>query len=359
MKRHDGPATWESKVRGLLLGLALGDAIGSKASEIPREGQLDAGVATQLAAWTTEGLLRTATRYGGYVIGNPLSVVQYAYQRWATLRGGVPQTDDWNPYFELDGIEIIGWLAQVPAMKNERGSSPSTMNAVLTGRPTTSAGCQAMLRGLPIAAFIGQRSDRHPNQAEQIERYARSLAVLTHDHELSSASAAFSVRLAAECLTEERAFEPAFRRALDDRIAPPIAERLVAAYNYAKEAPCAPETLERLAPDKTGASALAGGIYVAMSFPDADTVSEALEFAGWAPDGDSVAAVAGALLGALHGFEALPVALTSRLELGWVVDALARDLALQVRENQAGGGWKGDGNEDPLDPWWDTKYPGV
>lgn len=78
-----------------------------------------------------------------------------------------------------------------------------------------------------------------------------------------------------------------------------------------------------------------------------------------APDGDSVAAVAGALLGALHGLEALPVALISRLELGWVVDALARDLALQVRENQAGDGWKGDGYEEPLDPWWDTKYPGV
>ena len=79
-----------------------------------------------------------------------------------------------------------------------------------------------------------------------------------------------------------------------------------------------PQTLERLAPDKTGLSALTGGIYVAMSFPDVDTVGEALEFAGWAPDGDSVAAVAGALLGAVHGYEALPTRLDqqARARLG-------------------------------------------
>ena len=88
---------------------------------------------------------------------------------------------------------------------------------------------------------------------------------------------------------------------------------------------------------------MAGGIYVALSFPDLDTVDEALEFAGWAPDGDSVAAVAGALLGAVHGYEALPTALCARLELGWVMDTLARDLARQTTENQAGDGWKGDG----------------
>ena len=71
VRRHDGPATWDSSVRGLMLGLALGDAIGSRASDLPETGVLEAGVATQLAAWTTEGLLRTATRYGGHVLGNP------------------------------------------------------------------------------------------------------------------------------------------------------------------------------------------------------------------------------------------------------------------------------------------------
>jgi hypothetical protein len=42
------------------------------------------------------------------------------------------------------------------------------------------------------------------------------------------------------------------------------------------------------------------------------------------------------------------------------MDRLARDLALQVMQNQAGAGWKGEDPDDPpLDPWWDSKYPGV
>lgn len=43
----------------------------------------------------------------------------------------------------------------------------------------------------------------------------------------------------------------------------------------------------------------------------------------------------------------------------WVVDRLVTDLALQVRENQAGTGWKSDIPERGPDPWWDTKDPGV
>ena len=99
---------------------------------------------------------------------------------------------------------------------------------------------------------------------------------------------------------------------------------------------------------------------MALSFPDEDTISEALEFAGWAPDGDSVAAVAGAILGARHGYEALPLKWTSRLELGWAMDRLAVDLAAELGEHQGGAAWKDDGGGiSALDPWWDTKYPGV
>tara|TARA_B100000678_G_scaffold287451_1_gene294064 strand:+ start:640 stop:957 length:318 start_codon:yes stop_codon:yes gene_type:complete len=105
---------------------------------------------------------------------------------------------------------------------------------------------------------------------------------------------------------------------------------------------------------------LAGGLYVALSFPDEDAVADAIEFAGWAPDGDSVAAVAGAILGARHGYEALPLEWLSRLELGWVMDRLAIDLAAEVREHQGGTAWKDDyGDQRAVDPWWDRKYPGV
>ena len=321
-------------------------------------------MATQLAAWTTEGLLRTATRYGGYVLGNPQDCVLHAYQRWALLRGATPQTDNWFPLPEPGDVASRGWLIDVPAMAEQRGSSPSTLAGLVNGRPTSSAGCQAMLRGLPIAALVGP-AVREPSRREPllqgIDDFARKVSGMTHDHPASYAAAGFAARLGAECLLETESFESALRRCLGGPVDDLVAKRLLPALRQAKEAPCVPQTLERLAPDKTGLSALTGGIYVAMSFPDVDTVGEALEFAGWAPDGDSVAAVAGAFLGAVHGYEALPTRLISRLELGWVMDALARDLALQTRENQVGAGWKSESPDPvpPLDPWWDTKYPGV
>ncbi|WP_196467463.1 hypothetical protein [Planomonospora sp. ID91781] len=80
---------------------------------------------------------------------------------------------------------------------------------------------------------------------------------------------------------------------------------------------------------------------------------EALTFAAAAPDGDSVTAVTGALLGALYGVDIWPVELISRLELVWVMDTLARDLALQITESPAGGEY--ESGEDPF--WWD-RYPG-
>jgi len=57
-----------------------------------------------------------------------------------------------------------------------------------------------------------------------------------------------------------------------------------------------------------------GGLYVAASFPDRADLPTALRFAANTPDGESVACVAGAQLGAARGVEALTVDLVSRHE---------------------------------------------
>ena len=80
---------------------------------------------------------------------------------------------------------------------------------------------------------------------------------------------------------------------------------------------------------------------------------EALEFAATAPDGDSVAAVAGALLGAGNGASQLPVDLVSRHELAWVLDTLARDAVQELVDSPGGSEF-----EAPRDPHWWSRYPG-
>ncbi|MEU6770188.1 hypothetical protein [Streptomyces sp. NPDC046759] len=63
--------------------------------------------------------------------------------------------------------------------------------------------------------------------------------------------------------------------------------------------------------------------------------------------------MAGALLGALHGAEALPVDLISRHELAWVLDTLARDLVVQLTDSPSGGEYTAGWDQY----WWD-RYPG-
>lgn len=79
----------------------------------------------------------------------------------------------------------------------------------------------------------------------------------------------------------------------------------------------------------------------------------ALQFATSASDGASGACVTGALLGAVHGFEALPVDLVSRHELAWVLDTLARGMLSEIVDSPSGSeyvaGW---------DPYWWDRYPG-
>ncbi|MGH3613257.1 MAG: hypothetical protein ACRDRK_11825 [Pseudonocardia sp.] len=73
-------ATRLSRVRGLLLGLALGDALGNgKQSE---RGPILATVTTQLACFTTEGLIRMWVRGDHRGIGPALGVTWNAYRRW-------------------------------------------------------------------------------------------------------------------------------------------------------------------------------------------------------------------------------------------------------------------------------------
>ena len=81
-------ANLESRIRGLVLGLAVGDAVGSRASDVPAEGELQAGAASQLAAWTIESLLRNATRYGGWHPNPPAAeAALHGYRQWVRLRG--------------------------------------------------------------------------------------------------------------------------------------------------------------------------------------------------------------------------------------------------------------------------------
>lgn len=343
-----------SRVRGLLLGLAIGDTLGRARGELPAEGPLRAGVSTQLACFTIEGTIRALVRGAHKGICHPPSVVWHAYCRWAALQG--LEASRWG---SGDEAWPDGWLAQVPVLAERRGSAPATVAALAKGeqgtteQPTTSSrGCHALTRTLPVAVIGAAHG------YEQAAQWAREIAALTHGDPQAHSAAAHAAVLVAHCLTGQdvrQALREGLRdlRDADRGEAGRALDGLDVALQVGYERGGVATRLARLAPDATAPSALLGGVYVAASFPERGQLADALRFAAGAPDGDSVACVAGALLGAVHGAEALPVDLVSRHELAWVLDTLARDMVAQLTDAPSGSAYSSGWDAH----WWD-RYPG-
>ena len=348
----------QSRVRGMMLGLALGETLGGARGRLPGSGPLQAGVSTQLACFTAEGIIRAQVRGNHKGICYAPGVVLHAYCRWAFLQG--IEVDKmrrrWQTY---GGAWPDGWLAGVPALGERRGSAPATLTALSRidegeeRMATASRGHHALTRGLPIAV----------TGLEGIAQ-AGTVAALTHGDPAAQSATVHAAVLAHHCLTySASASDSSARDALHAGVAAlpsarlPLSDeehgRIAAAFRYAADEPADAVRLARLAPDPTAPSALLGGLYAAASFPARSDVRAALEFAASAPDGESVACVAGALLGAVHGMDALPVDLVSRHELAWVLDTLARDLVAELVDSPSGSeyvpGW---------DPHWWGRYPG-
>ncbi|MEU0850661.1 ADP-ribosylglycohydrolase family protein [Streptomyces flaveolus] len=353
----------ESRVRGMMLGLAIGDTVGAARGGLPASGTLRAGVSTQLACFTAEGIIRAMVRMSHKGICHPPSVVLHAYCRWAALQGiEVERMRRRWAFAEADGAWPDGWLAGVPVLAERRGSAPATVAALsrIEGldapAATTSRGCHALTRSLPLAVA-----------GLEPARQAGDFAALTHGDPAALSATVQAAVLVHRCLTStppapdhEGRSDRAVREAMDAGITG-LGEsttddefrRLTTAYRLGVDRPAHAPTLAHLAPDATAPSALFGAAYTVSSFPGRAQLGAALDFATQAPDGASVACVTGALLGAVHGYEALPVDLVSRHELMWVLDTLARDLLSEMNDSPSGSeyipGW---------DPYWWVRYPG-
>lgn len=337
--------------RGTLLGLILGDAVGATGGSVPERGILPATSGGQLACFTVEGLIRADVRGALRGIGHTPSMVWQAYGRWAALQGVVPM-DEAKAARWPDG-----WLADVSILREPRGTAPATV-AALRGRPSEAAsgatsgatarkslGPRAVTRVLPVGLYA---------RAGEAAQLAAEVAAITHRDEavVAAAIGASAVQRLSEGETLARAMATAEEHGARANAGAGLSA-LTAAIQAGRSAPREAAQLTRFTPDDAAASVLAGGVYVALSFPEPDSIQEALLFAARANDGGHVATVAGTLLGAAHGPDALPVEWLSRLELVWIADTLARDLVRQMTKTPAGTEYA-----EATDPHWWRRYPG-
>jgi ADP-ribosylglycohydrolase len=335
-------------MRGAVLGLLLGDAVGHVGGRVPADGILRASCAGQLACFTLEGLIRADVRAQHKGICHAPGVVWHAYHRWGHLQGVLPEQSYWG-----SGGEPWpdGWLARVPALAIRRGSAPATVAAVRGGVMGTmdtpagaSRGAHALTRTLPVG-LCGRDSD--------VPLLAAQIAAVSHcgDSVVAAAIGAQTVKLLCSGATVPVAAAAAQLTAAP--LAPHEVVDLGWALAAARDHPADPSRLASLAPDARAVSALAGGVYVAASVARPEEVQQAMLLAVSTLNGGHVAAVAGALLGARYGADALPVGWLSQLDLAWAGDRLAHDFVLQTRVRPS---LDADVPAD-TDAWW-QRYPG-
>jgi ADP-ribosyl-[dinitrogen reductase] hydrolase len=334
---------FRSRVRGCLLGGAIGDALGAPV-EFMRLTEIKArfgpqGIAeyakaygrigaitddTQMTLFTAEGLLRAYARGNQENICSVSAVVCHAYLRWLLTQGV-------NPTVKELEIGKDGWLWNEKTLHSRRApgntciSSLKGMTRFTDERAKNdSKGAGAIMRVAPVACIAGSGDEK---AAEDVFRLGMEVSWITHGHPSGYLSAA-AFAVIVHALLWEHSMETGIQRARtllareDDS-----AETLVAidVAMTCVDKRMEPESAIRMIGEAwVGEEALGVAIYGALMADDfASGVRMSVNHDG---DSDTTGLLVGQLLGAIYGEAAIPAHWLRDLEAQEIIRRLSDDL---------------------------------
>ena len=336
------PATL-ARYRGCLIGGAVGDALGAPVEFLNMEqiherfgpqgitefAPVYGGLGTvtddtQMTLFTAEGLLRGWVRGVLKGITTYPGVVAHAYLRWLRTQG------ERNRHGLEFGQEEPGWLWSHEALHSRRGPGMTCLSALREMRSlgaaadNTSKCCGGVMRVAPVglfAAHFGERPERTFDLSVEV-------AALTHGHPTGSLAAG-ALAVMVHRVVEGASIAQAMKTSRECLVGRAGAEEVLRALDKARalaEGELAPHrAIETLGQGWVAEEALAIGVYCALVAPDfRQGVLWAVNHGG---DSDSTGSIAGNLLGALHGIDAVPADWRTQVELRDVIEEVATDLA--------------------------------
>ncbi|WP_051752116.1 ADP-ribosylglycohydrolase family protein [Streptosporangium amethystogenes] len=371
---HDLP-DHRARVRGCLLGGALGDALGAPI-EFESIGRIHrqhgpAGVTGLVPDWRgTVGLITDDTQMTlftveGLIRGGDVDAVHRAYLRWLDTQRhpSPPPGSSGNDPIRTGLLREQRWLYSRRAPGNACLSGLRHRGTVVPapfGEPgpvnPDSKGCGTVMRSAPFGLPAG-----NPRNPRHVFELAAECAQLTHGHPTgylaAGAFAAIVHFLVTPAEQDDFPSPPAnvvaraVRQATDLLETYPAHEEtsraLRTAVSLAAEGGPSPERVESLGGAWVAEEALAIAVYCALSHPAPGDVERALLLAvNHSGDSDSTGAVCGNLLGALHGETALPA--------GWLTHLEGREAITELADDFAA--WSAGDQE--ITGTWLRKYPG-
>lgn len=327
---------------GCMLGLAVGDGLGYGLE--PVNGFLPTTAYTQMMAYGANGLLVGLTR--GQLSGTmapPVRYVALALKEWA----GYQLWREEPP---------VCWISRSPRLDYRRCPEPELLDVLAEGKLGTMEDHQSTLSGpgaLMTAVSVGLFFDPGRLSRREIQRLGAEAAALTHGEPPAFLSGAVLAHIISRIawdgetdldrLVREagamllRRFGREYYQVWRLRAVLKKARSLAASETVGRE-----EALALLGREKAQ-QVLAGALYCCLTCRGgvAQTVMDAARWSG------AGAAVTGAILGALHGVEALPERWLEQLESAEVLRELAEDLfrgCPMMRDSRV------------FDVEWDAKY---
>ncbi|MER7173540.1 ADP-ribosylglycohydrolase family protein [Streptomyces mesophilus] len=353
---------FRSRVRGTLLGAALGDALGAPVSALAldqvrtahgvdgladlasaygRRGAVTA--ATQLTLFTVDGLIRAHVRRdtGAW---HPPTDLHRAYRRWAVTQ------HEWGPD---ERRKDDGWLAREEWLYARRdpdrslllGFGDERLGTLQEPKNPTERGPSAATRSAPFGLLVGW-------EPQLVLQLAVECAAQTHGHPTAYLSAgAFAVLVHA--LARGDSLDAAVQRTLALLAArpghQPVTDALQQALGAVRQGMPSPGRVDALAAGRTAEASLGAAVYCSLVCED---IRHGLRLAvNHGGDSSAVAALTGALLGAMHGETALPPSWLTELEGRATLLELSDDFAMEMTQSAA---LHGPGTSSP---GWLARYP--
>lgn len=361
--------TYASRVRGCLLGGAVGDALGAPVEFLTRAQILALtgpdGVRaylparfgpvegfglvtddTQMTMFITEGIIRAHVREDRG-LGFTVAVTQHAMHRWLDTQ------EHSAPTGRRDG-----WLQAEAWLYSRRAPGRTCLSALRAADPdrfgdpaaNTSKGCGSVMRSAPFGLLAPTFG------AEAAASFAVTSAGYTHGHPTAQEASGALAHVIAGLVggaTLADAIDSALAHLSTRTAGAETARALAAARAAAQEDPGSSRQVERLGGGWIAEEALAIAVYCALSHPEPDHMLDALSLAvTHSGDSDSTGAICGNVLGALHGLPAVPAELVFEVEGRGTLLQLCDDLVLEMTA------WEHlHGDYGPFTRWT-RRYPG-
>lgn len=356
-----------NKFKGCLIGGAVGDALGYAVEFLSAsvifnkygengitEYELHHGTAeisddTQMTLFTATGLLVGTTRgmTRGIMGDYAECYIAHSYKDWYRT-----QTEK----YPLPEGYHYSWLVNVPKMFSRRAPGNTCLsvlaqsgNGTLENPLNHSKGCGGIMRVAPIGLYFCDK--RHG--LGEIDMIGAKAAALTHGHELGYIPAAMLVHVIlriSECgdtileaVNDAMCMMPSiFPNAKHMDELPALIQKAIA---LSVENVDNIGAIRQLGEGWVAEETLAIAVYCALKYSDnfEKGIIAAVNHDG---DSDSTGAVAGNILGAALGFDAIPRKYLDRLELKGMILEIAEDLYHDCQITEYG----------PRDNLWESKY---